>query len=43
MVPSVLLALKLARTLGVSVDKIFSLDGGSETARLHSRIKELDA
>jgi putative transcriptional regulator len=28
MVPSVLLALKLARALGVSVDTIFRLDGG---------------
>ena len=36
MVPSVLLALKLARALGVSVDTIFSLDGGPEAARLHS-------
>jgi len=30
MVPSVLLALKLARALGVSVDAIFSLAGGEE-------------
>lgn len=29
MVPSVLLALKLARVLGVSVETIFSLDGTS--------------
>jgi putative transcriptional regulator len=36
MVPSVLLALKLARALGVSVDTIFSLDGGPEAASLHS-------
>jgi putative transcriptional regulator len=28
MTPSVLLALKLARALGVSVETIFSLDGG---------------
>jgi putative transcriptional regulator len=31
MVPSILLALKLARALGVSVDMIFSLDGGPES------------
>lgn len=31
MVPSVILALKLARALGVSIDTIFSLDG-HETA-----------
>jgi putative transcriptional regulator len=30
MVPSILLALKLARALGISVDTIFSLDGGPE-------------
>ena len=30
MVPSVLLALRLARALGVSVDAIFSLSGGEE-------------
>lgn len=30
MVPSVLLALKLARALGVSVNAIFSLAGGEE-------------
>ena len=30
MVPSVLLALKLARALGVSVNAIFSLAGGTE-------------
>jgi putative transcriptional regulator len=33
MVPSILLALKLARALGVSVDVIFSLDGGPQDAR----------
>jgi putative transcriptional regulator len=33
MVPSILLALKLARALGVSVDMIFSLDGGPESER----------
>ena len=32
MVPSVLLALKIARALGVSVETIFSLDGPSESA-----------
>lgn len=32
MTPSVVLALKLARALGVSVDTIFSLDGGREPA-----------
>lgn len=32
MVPSVLLALKLARALGTSIDAIFSLDGESTTA-----------
>ena len=42
MVPSVLLALKLARSLGVSIDTIFSLGEGPEVARLHSPIKELD-
>jgi putative transcriptional regulator len=42
MVPSVLLALKLARALGVSVDTIFRLDGGPDAADLHSRIKEPD-
>lgn len=42
MVPSVLLALKLSRALGVSVDTIFSLNGGQEAAHLHSRIKEPD-
>jgi putative transcriptional regulator len=30
MVPSIVLALKLARALGVTVDAIFSLDGGTE-------------
>jgi putative transcriptional regulator len=30
MVPSVLLALRLARALGVSVETIFSLDGAME-------------
>lgn len=30
MVPSVLLALRLARALGVSVDTIFSLDDGPD-------------
>lgn len=30
MVPSVLLALKLARALGVSVDDLFNLAGGAE-------------
>jgi len=32
MTPSVILALKLARALGVSVDSIFSLHGGPEPA-----------
>lgn len=32
MVPSVLLALKLARALGVSVDDLFDLAGGPEAA-----------
>jgi putative transcriptional regulator len=32
MVPSVLLALKLARALGVSVDALFSLDVGAGAA-----------
>ncbi len=32
MVPSVLLALKLARALGVSVDDLFNLAGGAEAA-----------
>lgn len=41
MVPSVLLALKLARALGVSLDDLFKLAGGSEAApaapqKLHS-------
>jgi putative transcriptional regulator len=35
MVPSILLALKLARALGVSVDTIFSLDGGPEGGGAH--------
>jgi putative transcriptional regulator len=43
MVPSVLLALKLARALGVSVEIIFSLNGAQEATHIHSRIKELDA
>ncbi len=30
MVPSVLLALRLARALGVSVDELFNLAGGAE-------------
>jgi putative transcriptional regulator len=30
MVPSVLLALKLARALGVSLDTVFSLEGGQK-------------
>lgn len=34
MVPSVLLALKLARALGVSVDTLFSLEGSATTATL---------
>jgi putative transcriptional regulator len=33
MVPSVLLALKLARALGVSVDALFSLGEGAEIAQ----------
>jgi putative transcriptional regulator len=33
MVPSVLLALKLARVLGVSVETLFSLDGASGAPR----------
>lgn len=33
MTPSVLLALKLARALGISVQTIFSLDGGPEPMR----------
>jgi putative transcriptional regulator len=33
MVPSILLALKLAHALGVSVDTIFSLDGGAKDVR----------
>jgi len=33
MIPSVVLALKLARVLGVPVETIFTLDGRSETAR----------
>jgi putative transcriptional regulator len=33
MVPSVLLALKLARALGVSVDALFSLGDGAGVAR----------
>ena len=32
MVPSVLLALRIARALGVSVETIFSLDGSVESA-----------
>lgn len=42
MVPSVLLALKIAQALGVSVDTIFSLGGGPEVAPLHSPINERD-
>ena len=42
MVPSILLALKLARALGVSVDMIFSLDGGPEDARFPLQAKQLD-
>jgi putative transcriptional regulator len=42
MVPSILLALKLARALGVSVDTIFHLDGRPKAADLHSQIKEPD-
>jgi len=33
MVPSVLLALRLARVLGVSVETLFSLDGASAAPR----------
>jgi putative transcriptional regulator len=36
MVPSVLLALKLAQALGVGVETIFSLDGRPEATRLSS-------
>ncbi len=36
MVPSVVLALKIARVLGVSVDTIFSLEGGRESVLPHS-------
>lgn len=36
MTPSVLLALKLARALGVPIETIFSLDGGPEPAPSHS-------
>ncbi len=32
MVPSVLLALRIARSLGVTVETIFSLDGPSDSA-----------
>lgn len=39
MVPSILLALKLAHALGVSVDTIFSLGGEPEDARLALRTK----
>jgi putative transcriptional regulator len=42
MVPSILLALKLARALGVSVDMIFSLDGGPEDGRFPLQAKQLD-
>jgi putative transcriptional regulator len=42
MVPSILLALKLARALGISVDMIFSLDGGPEHARFPLQTKQLD-
>lgn len=37
MVPSVLLALKLARALGVSVDTIFSLTSDQDPSIRHSR------
>ena len=36
MVPSILLALKLARALGVSLETIFSLASGPDPARLIS-------
>jgi putative transcriptional regulator len=35
MVPSILLALKLARALRVPVDTIFNLDGGLRSTSLH--------
>lgn len=37
MVPSVLLALKLARSLGVSVETIFNLDAQAESAPVYSQ------
>lgn len=37
MVPSVLLALKLARALGVSVDAIFALGGAPETTHVDTQ------
>jgi putative transcriptional regulator len=40
MVPSILLALKLAHALGVSVDTIFTLGERPEAARLPSQIEE---
>jgi putative transcriptional regulator len=40
MVPSILLALKLARALGVSVDTIFTLDERREAVPLPSQIEE---
>jgi putative transcriptional regulator len=36
MVPSVVLALKLARALGVGVDTLFTLNGAAETVGPHS-------
>lgn len=42
MVPSILLALKLARALSVSVDMIFSLDGVPEDARFPLQTKQVD-
>lgn len=40
MVPSILLALKLARALGVSVDTIFTLGERPEAVPLPSQIEE---
>jgi putative transcriptional regulator len=40
MVPSILLALKLALALGVSVDTIFTLDERREAVPLPSQIEE---
>lgn len=40
MTPSVILALKLARALGVSVETVFRLDSGRDPTSSHSKVPD---